>query len=163
LGAALDEDFVVGAFGVVCSLPNAPTQHRHSDGGILFPNSGIDRLLPSAAITVGIPLIEMNEIHGTTALWPGTHHDISRMEGQAIEPVIREGSLVLWDFRLKHSGTPNGSRVVRPLLYLTYCRPWWVDHGNFQKKTLTPLRARKASLLGLSERHQRLLARAEEF
>lgn len=163
LGAALDEDFMVGAFGVVCSLPEAPTQHRHSDGGILFPRAGVDSLLPSTAITVAIPLLEMNEINGTTTLWPGSHrHANGGMDAEAIEPVVREGSLVLWDFRL-NSGTPNRSGVVRPLLYLTYCRPWWVDHGNFRKKTLTPLRARKASLSELSEQHRRLLARAEEF
>ena len=76
LSAVLDDDLVILAHGVVCSLPSAPAQHRHCDGGDLFPHSGIDRLLPAAAITVGIPLLEMNEVHGTTALWLGTHRDV---------------------------------------------------------------------------------------
>ena len=166
LSAALDDGFVVGAFGVVCSLPSAPAQHQHDDGGILFPQSGLNSLLPAAAITVGIPLLEMNEVHGTTALWLGSHRDASSaLKEAAIEPVVREGSCMLWDFRLKHGGTPNRSALPRPLLYLTYCRPWFVEYLNFNAKKnpkQKPLLAKKTFLSGLSEQHQRLLVRAQE-
>jgi ectoine hydroxylase-related dioxygenase (phytanoyl-CoA dioxygenase family) len=167
LEAALDEGFVLGAFGIVCSLPSAPAQHRHADGGFLFPRSGIDRLLPASAITVGIPLLEMNEVHGTTALWLGSHRDASRVPDEneeGIEPVVREGSCILWDFRLSHGGTPNRSALPRPLLYLTYCRPWFLDHLNYGKRNLKqkPLLAREDFLSGLSEQHQHLLIRAQE-
>jgi ectoine hydroxylase-related dioxygenase (phytanoyl-CoA dioxygenase family) len=164
LSGALDDGFVISAFGVVCSLPSAPAQHRHADGGTLFPRSGIDRLLPAAAITVGIPLLEMNEVHGTTAVWLGSHREPSReSKEEGIEPVVREGSCMLWDFRLMHCGTPNRSTVPRPLLYLTYCRPWFVDHlnGAYNPK-YKPLIAKKDFLRGLSEQHQRMLARAQE-
>ena len=74
LSSALDEGFVLNAFGVICSLPSASMQHIHSDGGELFPSqSGLNALLPATAVTVGIPLLEMNELHGTTALWLGSH------------------------------------------------------------------------------------------
>src|SRR5262245_58498998 len=166
LSSELDKGFVIGAFGVVCSLPSAPTQHCHYDGGILFPSSGFDRLLPATAVTVGIPLVEMNEFHGTTALWLGSHRDPDRASREeAIEPVVGEGSCMLWDFRLYHGGTPNRSAEQRPLLYLTYCRPWFLDHLNFNtygNRYQRPLLARKDFLSGLSERHQRLLARAWE-
>ena len=136
LSAALDDDFVLGAFGVVCSLSSAPAQHRHRDGGSLFPRSGMDRLLPAAAITVGIPPLEMNEVHGTTALWLGSHRDADRAsKEEGIEPVVREGSCILWDFRLYHRGTANRGTEPRPLLYLTYCRPWFLEHLNFSKGT----------------------------
>jgi ectoine hydroxylase-related dioxygenase (phytanoyl-CoA dioxygenase family) len=163
ISAVLDDGFVLEAFGVVCSLPAAPAQHRHHDGGILF-SSGVDRILPAAAITVGIPLLEMNEVHGTTALWLGSHRDENRANEQGIEPVVREGSCVLWDFRLIHGGTPNRGALPRPLLYLTYCRPWFVDCKTFGKKNprQKPLIAKKGFLSGLSERHQRLLARVQE-
>jgi Phytanoyl-CoA dioxygenase (PhyH) len=161
LNAALDEDFVLGAFGVVCSLPSAPAQHRHCDGGILFPNSGINRVLPTCAVTVAIPLLEMNEVHGTTSLWPGSHRDDSRAANEeGVNPIVREGSCALWDFRLFHSGTPNRSTVSRPLLYLMYCRPWFFDHQNYKKQP--PIRASKRSLSGLPE-YQRLLARAQNI
>ena len=166
LNVALDDGFVLGAFGVVCSLPSAPIQQEHDDGGILFPQSRLNGLLPAAAITVGIPLIEMNEVHGTTALWLGSHRDASAaLKETAIEPVVREGSCMLWDFRLKHGGTPNGSALPRPLLYLTYCRPWFVEYLNFSAKKnpkQKPLLARKTFLSGLSEQHQGLLARVQE-
>jgi ectoine hydroxylase-related dioxygenase (phytanoyl-CoA dioxygenase family) len=162
VSAALDDRFVLGAFGVVCSLPSAPAQHKHNDGGNLFPQSGLNGVLPAAAITVGIPLLAMNESHGTTALWLGSHR--GPVEDVAIEPVVREGSCLLWDFRLLHSGTPNRSALPRPLLYLTYCRPWFVEYMNFNKKNpkQKPLLATKAFLSGLSEKHQRLLRRAQE-
>jgi len=166
LNAALDDGFVLGAFGIVCSLPSAPAQHQHEDGGNLFPQPGLNGVLPAVAITVGIPLLEMNEAHGTTALWLGSHRDASRaLKEAAIEPVVREGSCIFWDFRLVHGGTPNRSNLSRPLLYLTYCRPWFVEYGNFNAKNnpkQKPVLASKSFLSGLSEQHQRLLARAQE-
>ena len=166
VSAALDDRFVLGAFGVVCSLPSAPAQHKHDDGGgSLFPQSGLNWVLPPAAITVGVPLLEMNGIHGTTALWLGSHRGPSAVEEPAIEPVVREGSCMLWDFRLKHGGTPNRSALPRPLLYLTYCRPWFVEYMNFNAKKnpkQKPLLASKVFLSGLSEKHQSLLRRAQE-
>jgi Phytanoyl-CoA dioxygenase (PhyH) len=164
--AALDDGFVLGGFGVVCSLPSAPAQHQHDDGGNLFPQPGLNGILPPAAITVAIPLLEMNEAHGTTALWIGSHRDAKvGFKEVAIEPVVREGSCMLWDFRLKHGGTPNRSSLPRPLLYLTYCRPWFVEHLNFTEKKnpkQKPLIAARTFLSGLSEQHRRLLARAQE-
>jgi ectoine hydroxylase-related dioxygenase (phytanoyl-CoA dioxygenase family) len=166
LSTELGEEFILGAFGVVCSLASAPAQGRHHDGGTLF-RSGIDFVLPATAITVGIPLLEMNELHGTTALWPGSHRDESRVKKEeGIEPIVREGSCMLWDFRVWHAGTPNRSTVPRPLLYLTYCRPWFLESMNFNKKNKNPkqkpLLAKEKFLAGLSEQHQRLLARAQE-
>jgi ectoine hydroxylase-related dioxygenase (phytanoyl-CoA dioxygenase family) len=157
--AVLDEGLVLGAFGVVCSLPSAPAQHRHSDGPPLFPDP-VGRLLPAFAITVAIPLLEMNKAHGTTALYPGSHRNgggaIAR---KGIEPVVREGSCLLWDYRLVHRGTPNRSAHPRPLLYLVYCRPWYVDQHNFTHQP--PLRVSERSLSTLSQGHRRLLVRAQ--
>jgi hypothetical protein len=164
LNAELDDGFVIGAFGAVFSLPPAARQHCHYDGGILFPRSGFDSLLPAPAITVGIPLIEMNQTHGTTALWLGSHRDANSVASkEAVEPVVREGSCMLWDFRLFHAGTANPGTVPRPLLYLTYCRPWFMDHLNFNTKEnpeQTPLVVNKNVLSGLSGQYKRLLARA---
>lgn len=160
---ALDKDFVLGAYGVVCSLAAAPAQHRHADGGFLFPRSRFDRLLPPSAITVGIPLLEMNNVHGTTALWLGSHLDATPVSAEGeIEPIVREGSCILWDFRLRHRGTPNRSSVLRPLLYITYCRPWFLDHRNFGKDNpkQKPILIKNEFWSTLSEQHRRLLARA---
>ena len=160
LSVAFEADFVLGAYGVVCSLPAAPRQHIHQDGGDLFPQAGLNSVLPIAAATVAIPLLEMNETHGTTALWPGSHRDATRASVEiGNEPLVREGSCLLWDYRLRHCGTPNRSAVPRPLLYLTYCRPWFMDHKNFRNQA--PLRARKRFLAELPADLRRMLVRAQ--
>ena len=54
LSAALDDGFVLGAFGVVCSLPSAPAQHRHRRRNLYFHFQALTRCylrqpLPSAS------------------------------------------------------------------------------------------------------------------
>jgi ectoine hydroxylase-related dioxygenase (phytanoyl-CoA dioxygenase family) len=162
LRAAFESDFVLGAYGVVCSLPDAPSQHIHQDGGDLFPQAALNRMLPMAAVTVAIPLLEMNEIHGTTALWPGSHHaDTLGSAEPGEKPIVSEGSCVIWDYRLRHGGTSNRSAVPRPLLYMTYCRPWFADHKNYRQQAA--LRAPKRFLTGLPDDLRGLLVRAQEY
>jgi ectoine hydroxylase-related dioxygenase (phytanoyl-CoA dioxygenase family) len=175
LGAALGDDFVIGAYGAVCSLPSAAAQLRHCDGELLFSRTGIDWLVPPAAISVVIPLIEMNEIHGTTMLWLGSHRDQKRSNellnpngstnfaDVRVEPVVREGSCMLWDFRLVHCGTTNRGVLPRPLLCVTYCRPWFLDHKNFTAEDnpkQKPILASADFLANLPAQQQRLFARA---
>jgi Phytanoyl-CoA dioxygenase (PhyH) len=161
LKAACEDDFVLGAYGVVCSLPTAPTQPIHQDGADLFRQAALNRLLPIVAVTVGIPLVEMNEVNGTTALWPRSHRDDTLATTEmADEPLVREGSCALWDYRLRHGGTPNRSAGPRPLLYMTYCRAWFVDHKNYRLQA--PVRAPKRILANLPEDLRRLLVRAQE-
>jgi ectoine hydroxylase-related dioxygenase (phytanoyl-CoA dioxygenase family) len=166
LRATFEDDVVLGAYGVVCSLPAAPRQHTHIDGSDLFPQAGINRVLPIVAVTVAIPLLEMNEIHGTTALWPRSHRDgtlASRAESAleiGDEPRVREGSCAIWDYRLLHGGTPNRSAAPRPLLYMTYCRNWFWDHKNYRQQA--PLRAPKGFLASSPDDLRRLLVRAQE-
>ena len=47
---------------------------------------------------------------------------------------LKAGSALLFDYRIKHRGLGNHSTVERPLLYITYARPFWVDVYNFDKK-----------------------------
>jgi ectoine hydroxylase-related dioxygenase (phytanoyl-CoA dioxygenase family) len=162
LKAAFEDDFVLAAFGVVCSLPGAPRQPIHQDGGDLFPQAALNRVLPMAAATIAIPLLEMNDAHGTTALWLRSHRDETRASAEiGYEPIVREGSCVLWDYRLRHGGTPNRSTLPRPLLYMTYCRRWFTDHKNYQIQA--PLRAPRRFLAELPEDLRCLLARAQEY
>jgi ectoine hydroxylase-related dioxygenase (phytanoyl-CoA dioxygenase family) len=157
LSAAFEDAFVLGAYGVVCSLPGAQQQDIHQDGGDIFPQAALNRLLPLVAVTVGIPLLEMNEIHGTTALWPGSHRDEALATKIGEKPLVREGSCVVWDYRLRHAGTPNRSTACRPLLYMTYCRAWFVDYKNYQQQA--PLRAPKGFFAAVPEDLRRLLMR----
>jgi ectoine hydroxylase-related dioxygenase (phytanoyl-CoA dioxygenase family) len=161
LRAAFDDEVVLGAYGVVCSLPAAARQHVHIDGSDLFPQAAINRVLPIVAVTVAIPLLEMNEIHGTTTLWPGSHRNGKLAETEiGDEPLVREGSCVIWDYRLLHSGTPNQSAIPRPLLYMTYCRTWFLDHKNYQQQAA--VRAPKGFLAGVPQDLRPLLTRVQE-
>lgn len=177
LMSAFDDEVVLDAFGVVCSLPGAPAQYVHQDGADMFPQRGLNRLLPVVAMTCAIPLIEMNQSHGTTALWPGSHRDEGRdpVDGADLageEPIVRTGSCVLWDYRLRHGGTANRSNLVRPLLYLTYCRPWFVDHKNYAtaagrhpsgRRLPTALRAPKGFTASVRQELRYLLGRVQEY
>ena len=176
LASVFDDDFVLDAYGVVCSLPGASRQHIHQDGGDIFPQAGLNRLLPTVAVTVAIPLLEMNGVNGTTAVWPGSHRDEARgpiddVSVRGDEPHVRLGSCMLWDYRLRHGGTPNRSAEPRPLLYMTYCRQWFMDHKNYKKlaqpdgsgrRLHASLQVPRDFLAELSEDLRRLLARAEE-
>src|SRR5262245_35573971 len=96
------------------------------------------------------------------ALWPGSHRgETHASTDDGIEPLVREGSCVVWDYRLQHGGTANRSAVPRPLLYMTYCRPWFLDHKNYRRQA--PLRAPKRTLANLPEDLCRLLMRAQEY
>lgn len=136
LNGILGAGWVFEAFGVTCSMPGAEAQHIHRDGGVLFPESGIDKVLPASAVTIMIPLVDMDEVSGSTMFWPGTHRMVLKQgedagQVEAVTPVIPAGGLALWDFRVRHGGRPNLGSEPRPLLYFTACRPYWIDHLNF--------------------------------
>lgn len=153
---ALDVSAVLESFGAVVSLPDAGQQHIHRDGPVLF-DSAISALLPAHALTFALPLIDMNEEHGTTALWPGSHRWRTRDESvPPIAPEVPAGSCMLWDFRLYHGGTPNRSAVPRPMLYSTYARRWYQDPRNFEKPTQRRLVYDKTFVRAIPEAHRPL-------
>ena len=130
---ALGRDAILESYGAVLSLPGAARQHVHRDGPALF-DSAISPLLPAHALTVALPMIEMNELHGTTTLWPGSHRWPKPNETKpSISPVVPVGSCMLWDFRLYHCGTANQSERRRPFVYATYARRWYQDPINFEQ------------------------------
>lgn len=134
----LGEDFILSSIGAVVSLPGAEMQHLHRDHPDLFEGEYMNGELPVYAITVGIPLIEMNSINGTTRVLRKTHYTTGEFSdeelGIGIDPVISVGSSLLFDYRLGHGGTPNNSENVRPLIYLIYTRPWFSDSSNYYKQ-----------------------------
>ncbi len=137
--AVLDNDAILEAFGAIASLSGSEAQHIHRDGPHLF-SSEISTLLPAHALTFALPLVEMNDIHGTTAIWPGSHRWKSMNNEVAPEvPTIRPGSCLLWDFRLYHRGTENRSEHPRPMVYATYARRWYQDPVNFMKEKMQRL------------------------
>lgn len=156
----LEPTAILEAYGAVVSLGGALAQPNHRDAPHLY-GSEISAMLPAHALTFALPLIEMNEIHGTTKLWPGSHRWRTIDDtGEAIDPVVPVGSCMLWDFRLVHRGTANISAVPRPMVYCTYARPWYRDPVNFKKKKMRRVDFDAAFLETLSEDTRKLIAHA---
>jgi ectoine hydroxylase-related dioxygenase (phytanoyl-CoA dioxygenase family) len=62
----LGEECILGSFGAVAALPGAEDQHTHRDHPFLFQEEAIDTAMPAYAVTVIVPLVDVNEHHGTT-------------------------------------------------------------------------------------------------
>jgi ectoine hydroxylase-related dioxygenase (phytanoyl-CoA dioxygenase family) len=133
---ALSVECVLGSFGAVTALPGAEQQHIHRDHPFLFHEEGIDTAMPAFAVNVVVPLVDLNDHHGTTRVWPGSHRVWPNHEAKQLpfdDPLAPVGSCILMDYRLLHSGTPSRSNQMRTILYLIYHRPWFKDYVNFLK------------------------------
>lgn len=129
----LEATAIIEAYGCFVALPGADRQQEHHDGPHLFDQQ-LSALLPPYALTFAMPLVEMNDAHGSTMLLPGSHRWQERpSHSTEILPIVPQGSCMLWDYRLLHYGTENRSAVPRPLLYCTYARPWYRDPVNFRE------------------------------
>lgn len=140
----LGADCILQSVGVVCAYPGAPMQPVHRDYPPLFAEAGgLNAFFPPYALHVVVPLVDLNEETGTTALWEGSHRIKSvRDEGDwsnagpeqlegAILPTPAIGDCYFMDYRLRHTGTPNNSSQPRPILYLIYSRRWFMDRRNY--------------------------------
>jgi ectoine hydroxylase-related dioxygenase (phytanoyl-CoA dioxygenase family) len=133
-----DDRFLLDSYVAVQSLPGAQKQRPHRDVPPLFKNIELSQQLPCYAITMIIPLVDIDVQCGTTALWPGSHRDMMKKHAQVDEPVlpvIPRGSVYLWDYRLVHAGTENYADYNRPILSLVYGRSWFSDSENFHKES----------------------------
>lgn len=156
--ALMGDDAILEAFGAVVSLAGAKAQHVHRDGPFLFEAS-ISPLLPCHAVTFALPLVDMNDEHGTTGLWPGSHRTREQPAGAPpLIPPIPIGSCVLWDFRLFHCGMPNRSSRHRPIIYGTYARSWYRDPTGFTRREQIRLAYPPGFLDGVPAGHRRLFA-----
>lgn len=70
----------------------------------------------------------------------------------------QRGDGVLLDYRMLHSGSPNRSRRMRPILYMTYSRTWFFDETNY--KSRTSLDMSLETFMSLPEAARHLLWRA---
>jgi ectoine hydroxylase-related dioxygenase (phytanoyl-CoA dioxygenase family) len=125
----------LGSVTAVASFPGAEMQHIHRDHQQLFHEfAQIGPALPMYAVNVSIPMIDIDAQTGPTAIWPGSHRWTEKQEasphlGMASVPFQR-GDAVLMDYRTMHTGLPNNSQTVRPILYLVYTREWFFDDNN---------------------------------
>ena len=135
----LGKKAIIENLGIVQSQPGAKRQHVHRDGEFLFDDYSTDGqgslsfMLPAHALSVVFPLTKQSKNIGNTSFFPATHrckrwHDIT-----PLEPVVKQGSCVIWDYRLAHSGNANKTQSNRNILIITYSRSWWKDNKNYEK------------------------------
>ncbi|MBE9069045.1 phosphotransferase [Leptolyngbya cf. ectocarpi LEGE 11479] len=133
----LGTGFVLGSFGAVISLPGSKAQHVHRDHPSLFDNEELDTQIPSFAITLVIPLVDLTPETGSTRVWKGSHRQYSSQNlsrQDADTPYVSTGSCYLMDYQLLHGGTANVSNQVRPILYLNYYRSWFQEAVNYEQQ-----------------------------
>lgn len=146
LAALLGSDHCIGSLEAVIAIPGAYRQHQHIDGPIRFDRAiGKTKIgfqgdlsdLPPYAVTLCVPLCDVNEENGPTAIWPGSHRTALRARPPGEKEIAREfpvehmagdfGRSFLFDFRTFHCGLPNLTPEPRPLLMFVFTRSWYRD------------------------------------
>jgi ectoine hydroxylase-related dioxygenase (phytanoyl-CoA dioxygenase family) len=144
--ALLGSDFCIGSLETVIALPGSSRQHQHIDGPLRFDRAvggkrrpyGRDLSdLPPYAVGLAVPLCDVDEENGPTAIWPGSNKTALRARPPGEREVDREfpvesmvgefGSAYLFDYRVFHGGLPNFTREPRPLLMMVFTRSWFRD------------------------------------
>ena len=92
-------------------------------------------MLPPHALNVFVPLVKCDVSNGGTEFVPGTHADWTASSHSYVLD-SKPGDALVADWRLKHRGLANRTREDRPLLYLTYARPWFTDATNYSAVSL---------------------------
>lgn len=160
----LGEEFVLGSFGVVISLPGAEDQHIHRDHPPLFEDEELDLKIPSFAIAVVVPFIDLTPETGSTRVWKGSHrmpHSRYLALKDSFVPFVETGSCYLMDYQLLHGGTPNISDRVRPILYMVYYRSWFQEAVNYEKQATIAIA--KEEYLKIPEKYKFLFIRCRDF
>lgn len=160
LSNALGPTNLLSCYTCIVALPQAPEQHLHRDYA-LFSNP-VDYFSPSFAVNLFIPLVALNEINGTTQIWPSSHRKPGlEKETSGIKPKLEPGSAILMDYRVMHRGTRNRSNEMRPVLCLSYSRDWFLDARHY--KDINPLQIEPKLLVEMPPQHQALFARAKLY
>jgi ectoine hydroxylase-related dioxygenase (phytanoyl-CoA dioxygenase family) len=137
LSHILGPKFILLSYGSVTAAPGAKIQKLHVDHPPLFGlHDSLNASMPSFAVTLVVPLVDLTEETGTTRVWPGSHL-FSSEEGtnaDSVDVFTKQGSCYLMDYRTWHCGTPNVGASVRPSLYIIYARDWFRDAVNYDRQ-----------------------------
>ncbi len=166
----LGQDCNISSFGAVLAMAGAEAQPAHFDYPPLFESEQLCASLPPHAITVVVPLVDLDEKTGTTAIWEGSHSQIgardrlqrivaeSSWDGAAL-PLAKAGDVYLMDYRLIHAGMANRSDRDRPILYIVYRRPWFHEEKNFDEQLPLRISAKQLQRVPKEFRHLFVSAR----
>ncbi len=148
LAALLGSDYRISSLETVIASPGAYEQHQHIDGPIRFDVSlgkskkayhGDLSGLPPYAVTLCVPLCDVAEDNGPTAIWAGSHRTALnakppseaciRRDYREEHVVGRLGRAFFFDYRVFHCGMPNMTPEVRPVLMFVFTRAWFRDQN----------------------------------
>ena len=132
----LGEGCILGCFTSAMSLPGSRDQRLHKDHKALFHDDPQSVNEPSFAVTMMVPLVDLNERVGTTRVKKRSHvYTSDRSKAMPWQtPLTSVGDCYLMDYRLSHHGQANQSDSPRPILSLVYQRPWFRDYINFHNQ-----------------------------
>ncbi|KAL1503018.1 hypothetical protein AB1Y20_011087 [Prymnesium parvum] len=131
--AALGGDAQLVHFGCMLSFPGSVTQPWHSDGPHIRSGGSPSFVAPPHALNVFVPLVDLSTANGATEYVPGSQFDFD-VKNAPCTPTPKAGAALLFDYRLKHRGHGNSTNLERPLIYMTYARPFFFDVYNFDRK-----------------------------
>lgn len=161
----LGGQFVLHSCSVVLALPQAEHQQFHRDNAFPYGFSEPSAAMPPYAITLALPLVDLTAATGTTELLTGSHLELRAVKTFAEEsgpaPLLQLGDAYLMDYRLVHRGTANQTAEQRPIIYMVYTRPWYVDSANYLERGLDALLAERPFLQALTPPLAKLLIRAK--
>ncbi len=131
----LGPNCILNTLGCISALPGCTDQHLHADYFPLFEEDlSTSNQIPAFAITVGVPLLDIDLLNGPTKIWSGSHLTYPIEQTMLAYPKHLlhgvKGSCYFWDYRTFHAGGSNHSEEVRSLLYLAYTRRWFKDILN---------------------------------
>lgn len=155
----LGEEYTLSSCTAVMSFPGSAPQLVHKDHSALFPERGWSFPVPPFAVQLIVPLLELNDRHGTTRVFKGTQQvepeDAVSWPHQ--DPLVPLGSCLLVDYSIAHCGMGNQSDKVRPIMNLVYSRPWFRDYQNYLVQP--PLKFSQHYIDNASEVIQKLLGK----
>lgn len=179
IAGLLGSTHCIGSLEAVIALPGSSRQHQHVDAPLRFDRVvGARKLafpgdlskLPPYAVTLCVPLCDVTEENGPTAIWPGSHRTALRARPPGERAIARAypaermvgdfGRSFLFDFRVFHGGTPNLSPEPRPILMLVFTRSWFRDPNLAE--VFPSVVISKRSLARVPERHRCLFMLAPE-
>eukprot|EP01040_Poterioochromonas_malhamensis_P000200 gene200-209_t len=142
--SAEDSDYRIIHQSCVISYPGTEEQSWHSDG----PHVSVTEYLPCHVFNVFIPLVDLTEELGPTEIRPESHHYtnnltkgmlLAKLKKQIkapVKPIVKKGSILIFDYRVLHKGCANKSNEVRPILVFTFAKSWYKDNLNFPSRSV---------------------------
>ncbi len=163
----LGNDAVLKYMGLIYSYPGSVDQPFHGDGPHLFGNnfqapmhavnvfiplSDISKDLGPTEFVLGSHILENAKTVQTTLQKNGTvpkntgevfleeidyAEDVDPNMNKLISPLLKFGSVLLYDYRTIHRGVTNSSlSECRHMFYMLYSKPWFNESVNFGEVSL---------------------------